>query len=232
MNKVLLITGVMMAILTNMFMPGCAAFKKTNTPPTSEVSAGECIANPQTGGRTVGTVLQDIGSATADNRIADRMRPFFMAGLAFVILGALTFAIGGKATGFGLMVLGIATTGTGVLFIQYPWTVLVVAVLVGVMLVLVVYDRWRVRKRLEGTETELQAKAEELDAFSQATGIIAKVVETAKGGKSIKEGIRELGPEAVSAVKKVISPIKEEFEIQLMADNGIAQNQIKAVNRS
>lgn len=51
-----------------------------------------------------------------------------------------------------------------------------------------------------------------LEETLEVTKIIIEVVENVKVGQAIKSGIRDLGPEVVQMVKKVIAPMKEQLE--------------------
>jgi membrane protein implicated in regulation of membrane protease activity len=198
-----------------MTLAGC--FKTPSMPPPAKAAAESTAkavpAAAASGGASVGAFLQDIGSATAGAVVSEHMSPFFLAGLGLVILGGLTMVFGGKATGFTLIALGMATTGTGVLFIQYPWVVLVIAVVIGVLVAVMAYTRNKDRQQLEGTAAEAARQAEELDALGKAAELITQVVETVPGGKEVKAGLRALGTEKMAAVKKVVSPIKEKLAL-------------------
>ncbi len=194
-------------------LAGCFKVPQSPAKAAGESAAKAVPAAAASGGASVGAFLADIGSATAGAVVSEHMTPFFLAGLGLVILGGVTMVFGGKATGFTLIALGMTTTGTGVLFIQYPWIVLVIAVVIGVLLAVMTYTRSKARQQLSGTEEAAARQAEELDAFGKATGFIAQVIEAVPGGAEVKAGLRALGPEPMAAVKKVVSPIKEKLAL-------------------
>lgn len=167
---------------------GCSGKKK----------AAQSSQSPQTS--RLASTLQDIGGAPASLLVAEPMRPFFAAGLGFIILGGLTLCLGGRAAGFTLLILGAFTSATGVLFVQYPWAVLVLALVAGVVAVLAAYDRLRARRELADNREALEATAE----------VIQKLPE----GKAIKNGLVSLGEEVEDKVRAVIDPIKEKLKIE------------------
>jgi membrane protein implicated in regulation of membrane protease activity len=122
------------------------------------------------------------------------MRPFFAAGLGFIVLGGLTVCFGGKGTGFVLMGLGVATTATGVLFVQYPWAVLLLALIAGALAAIAAWDRLRARRELDRNREALEATA--------------AVIQNRPEGKAIKKGLAELGNDVETCIRAVIDPIK------------------------
>lgn len=141
--------------------------------------------------------LRDIGAAPAALAVSEPMRPFFYAGLGFIVLGGLVLCCGGKGTGLVLLGLGAATTATGVLFVQYPWAVLVLALAAGVAAALAVHDRCRARR-------ELRRNGEALEAA-------ALVIQTVPEGRAIKKGLAALGDEVEEMVRSVVTPIKDKL---------------------
>lgn len=141
--------------------------------------------------------LQDIGKAPASLSVSEPMRPFFAAGLGFIVLGGLVACFGGRGTGYALMGLGVATTGTGVLFVQYPWAVLVLALAAGAVAVLAVVDRVRTARELSRSREALEATAE--------------VIQNVPEGGAIKAGLSKLGEEMEARIRSVIDPIKEKL---------------------
>ncbi len=188
---------------------GCATMAGCFRVASPAKAAGESAAKAVPNGASVGAFLADIGSATAGAVVSEHISPYFLAGLGISILGIVTIALGGKATGTTLFLLGIATSGTGVLFVQYPWIVLVIAVVIGVLLAVMTYTRSKAQKQLEGTAAEAAQKAEEVGAFDKALRLLAQGIEVCGG--DVKTWLREEGPDAVQAVKKVVSPIKAEL---------------------
>lgn len=143
----------------------------------------------------IGSTLKTIGGAPAALAVAEPMRPFFAAGLGFIVLGGLTLCLGAKGTGASLLALGVATTGTGVLFVQYPWAVLFLALAAGCVAVYAVYERIAARRELSRNRDALAATAE----------VIQKLPE----GGAIKRGLSALGREVEEKVRLAVSPIKE-----------------------
>ncbi len=144
--------------------------------------------------RLAGT-LQDMNAAPAGSAVAEPMRPFFAAGLGFIVLGGVAACLGGGGTGLLLMGLGAATTATGVRFVPYPWAVLVLALAAGAAAALALFDRRRARLELGLSRDALAATAE--------------VIQNAPEGQAIKAGLSALGREIEARVRAVVDPIKE-----------------------
>ncbi|MCC8181076.1 MAG: hypothetical protein LIP23_09240 [Planctomycetes bacterium] len=161
---------------------------------TSRRNADIDAANQAVG---LAAALQSVGSAPATLAISESMQPFFAAGLGFIILGGLVLALGGKFTGLTLMGLGVATTGTGVLFVQYPWSVLVLALAAALLATYAAVAGLRSRRELDQNRAALEATAE----------IIQKVPE----GRAVKDGLAALGPDKESEIRAVIGPIKDKL---------------------
>lgn len=206
---------------------GCATLAgcfKTSALPAKAAAESAAKAIPTaaaSGGSSVGSFLADIGSATAGAVVSEGMSPFFLAGLGLVILGGVTMVFGGKATGVTLILLGMGTTGTGVLFVQYPWIVLVIAVITAVLVAVMTYTRNKDRQKLAGTEAEAAQKAEEVDAFTKATEFLAQAIESVPGGAEVKAALREKGADTVQTVKKVVSPIKAKLATASTAETQV-----------
>lgn len=182
--------------LVTLYASGCMDRNAAGNPPDA---AAKPDAKP-----TVGTVLRDLGAAPASLMISEAMRPFFLAGLGFIVLGGLAFCFGGKGTGLTLMGVGALTTAAGVLFIQYPWAVLVVALVAGLAALAAVYGGWKSRRALE-------SKAAALADADKALEVLAEATQKAKGGKEVKAGIKSMGTEAVAVVRRVVDPIKDKL---------------------
>ena len=141
--------------------------------------------------------LREVNASPAALAVSEPMRPFFAAGLGFIVLGGLVFCLGGKGSGLTLLALGALTTATGVLFVQYPWAVLLLALAAGGVAALAAYDRLRARRELSRNREALAAAAE----------VIQKLPE----GGAIKKGLAAMGAETEAIVRSVITPIKEEL---------------------
>ena len=150
----------------------------------------------------VAAVLRDLGAAPADSIVSEAMRPFFAVGLGFIVLGGLAFCFGGRGTGLTLMAVGALATAAGVLFTQYPWMVLALALVAGVAALVAVHGSWRARQ-------SLRDKTEELARADAAMEVIAEKIQTVRGGDRIKAGIKAAGPDAVNTVRQVVGPIKD-----------------------
>lgn len=150
-----------------------------------------------TGESRLAATLKDIGGAPAALAVSEPLRPFFAAGLGFIVLGGVTVCFGGRGTGLLLMSLGLATTATGVLFVQYPWAVLVLALAAGIVAFLAVYDRLRTARELARNREALEATAE--------------VIQNVPEGRAIKAGLSGLGSEIEARIRAVIDPIKEKL---------------------
>lgn len=148
--------------------------------------------------------LQDLGGAPAALSVSEPMRPFFAAGLGFIVMGGVVLCLGARGTGAVLLGLGVATTAVGVLFVQYPWTVLLVALAAGVLTAAAVYDRIRARRELDATAGELGRNREALE-------VTAQVIQNIPEGRAVKAALADLGPETEDKVRRVISPIKNKL---------------------
>ncbi len=182
--------ALMAAVTISALLIGCAERRGGRPPVRSE-------------SQLAGT-LKDIGGAPAALSVAEPMRPFFAAGLGFIILGGLAVCAGGRATGLALLGLGLATTATGVLFVQYPWSVLALAAVAVIAAGAAAYDQWRARRRLAAAAGELARNREALEAA-------AEVIQNAPEGKAIKTGLSALGAEVERTVRAVIDPIKDKL---------------------
>lgn len=96
-----------------------------------------------------------------------------------------------------LLALGALTTATGVLFVQYPWAVLLLALAAGGVAALAAYDRLCARRELSRNREALAATAE--------------VIQNLPEGGAIKKGLSAMGTETEARVRSVIAPIKEEL---------------------
>lgn len=139
--------------------------------------------------------LRDGGGVAAALAVAEPMRTFFAADLAFIVVGGALAGLGVKGSGLVLMGLGVATTGTGVLFVRYPWTVLVLALAAGVAASAALYDRLRARRDLARNREALAAAAE--------------VIQNIPEGRAVKDGLKAMGGQVEEAVREVVGPIKE-----------------------
>lgn len=151
-------------------------------------------APPEAPESGIAATLRDIGRSPAALAVSEPMRPFFAAGLGFIVLGGLTFCFGGRGTGLALTGLGVATTATGVLFVQYPWATLILALAAGALTAAAAWDRLRARRDLALSREALEAAA--------------AVIQNRPEGKAIKEGLAALGEEAAGRIRSVIDPIK------------------------
>lgn len=134
-------------------------------------------------------------TAAAVDSVAEPMRPFFAAGLGFLVIGGLAAAWGGRAGGLLLMGLGAATTAVGVLFVQFPWVVLPLLLVAMLAAGLALWDRMRARRELLRSQDVLAATAQ--------------VIQNTPEGKAIKTGLAQLGKNVEERVREVIDPIKE-----------------------
>ncbi len=188
----ILVAAGLAAILAAAVAAGCSRPGGGNTP--APAGAGETVVACPADSRLAGT-LRDMNVAPAGSAVAEPMRPFFAAGLVFIVLGGLAVCLGAGGTGLLLVGMGAATTATGVLFVQYPWAVLVLTVAAGLAAALALYGRRRARLELGRNQDALAAAAE--------------VIQNAPEGKAIKEGLSGLGREIEAKVRAVIDPIKE-----------------------
>lgn len=170
------------ALLLSIVAGGCSA---RNAKPDSLPVSG------------LAATLHDLGEAPASLLVAEPMRPFFGAGLGFIVLGGLLLCLRAQTPGFILLAIGAFTTATGVLFIQYPWAVLLMTLAAAAAAVLAAYDRLRARRELERDRTALEA----------ATEVIQNIPE----GKAVKNGIAALGHDVETAVRQAVDPIKEKL---------------------
>lgn len=143
------------------------------------------------------TAIRDAGAAPAAPSVAEPLRPFFAAGLGFIVFGGVALCFGGRGAGFLLLLLGAATTATGVLFSQYPWTVLPLALAAGATAAFAALGQARARRELEQNREALAATAE--------------VIQNLPEGRAIKAGLSGLGREVEARVRSVVTPIKDKL---------------------
>lgn len=165
------------------------------------IAAAGCSRPRLPGGRVgdaakaVGTAGERVAAATTLAAVAEPMRPFFAAGLGFIVVGGVGIALGARRFALILLVLGVATTATGVLFVRYPWAVLLLALPLGGVVVYSAVDSVRARRQLARNQEALAATAE--------------VIQNLPEGKSIKNGLSALGAETEQRIREVLSPIKD-----------------------
>ena len=148
----LLFVAAVVFLLAVLVLPGC--FRRAQQP---------ALATPITTTGISGT-LQKVGSAPAGEIVSASMQPFFRAGLALMVIGGLVAGFFLRKTGLMLIILGIATTGVGVLFIQYPWVVLAFALLAVVTAGLAVYKlRYVLQALVKLIEKHKELKSEICD---------------------------------------------------------------------
>ena len=133
-----------------------------------------------------GSAFAILSAASPD--VSRNMGKFFAAGLLFMVLGGGALILGSRMTGLGLIALGFGTTAVGVLFTQYPWSVLVLLALAGVAVFAKAVEVWRLRRGGE---------------------VLIGVIEESSAGGKIKQGVRDRGLAAEKAVRSLVSPIKE-----------------------
>lgn len=133
-----------------------------------------------------GSAFAILSAASPD--VSRNLGKFFVAGLLFMVLGGGAFILGSRVTGLGLIALGFGTTAVGVLFTQYPWSVLVLLALAGLAAFAKVVEVWRLRRGGE---------------------VLVGVIEESSAGGKIKQGVRERGFAAEKVVRNLVSPIKE-----------------------
>lgn len=147
---------------------------------------------PQAPSGALSSTLQSIGSAPAGMAVSDPVRPYFYAGLCFLVIGGLTFGLGGKGTGLAFIAVGAGIAGTGTVLIQYPWFPLAAALAAAVIALLIAYDRYRVKRVSEDRNAALEILVPRIEEHPE-----------------IKPEISKLGPDAVSKMRQVIRPIKQ-----------------------
>lgn len=133
------------------------------------------------------------GSATAVEAVISRYDPialYYVAGLALLVGGGLTFAFGGKTAGGALIATGIGTAWFGQTLDLRPWVSMVAMLTVGPIVAGVAYDRWKLRR---------------------GTAVIVEKVETTPGGEEVKAAIRADGEKTESVVRSAITAIKNKL---------------------
>lgn len=181
-----------MVLAALMIVAGCAGSANTGQ---GETARGES---------RLAATLRDMGDAPAVLAVAEPMRPFFAVGLGFIVTGGVVLCLGARGIGALLLGLGVATTAVGVLFIQYPWAVLLVALAAGVLAAAAVYDRIRARR-------ELDAATGELGRNLAALEVTAEVIQNIPEGRAVKAALANFGPDTEARVRRVISPIKDKL---------------------
>ena len=189
MNR--LLPAALLAIFLSTYAAGC---RQNNE-----------MAERDPGNRSrLASTLKDINVAPAHASIAGPMRHFFLAGLGFLVLGGVSACFGGKGTGVSLMFFGAVTTATGVLFVQYPWTVLLLALAAGVLIVISAVDRFRDRRKLSATARELLVNRQALTATTEA-------IQNTPEGSAVKARLSAMGKEIEETVRSAVTPIKEQL---------------------
>ena len=195
-----------------LLLSGCFLKKGSSAPepaPVAEVGQGESTANavPQARPadarpRQVGQYLQAIGSAPAGAAVTKGLQPYFGVGLGFIVAGGIAVFLGMRANGVALCLMGVACTMVGVLFTQYPFVALLPAIIAG----LIVYDRWREKRRRQAAE----GVVEKLEGTVE---VLAENIEKApEAGEVVKTAIKAAGPEVESLVRSVVGPIKTKLK--------------------
>lgn len=160
---------------------------------------------PSTNAETVGQYLRALASSPASNDIAKVMDSLCHAGILFIVLGGISIIFGGKTSGFTLIGIGALMLSIGVLFIQYPWVVLVVASLAGLIAAISALEAWRTKKALTDKTTELVKE-------HAVTEKLAETIEKVPEGEKVKEYLKGLGDDVVEMMNEVIDPIKEKLK--------------------
>ena len=144
---------------------------------------------------------------------ANNLRLFVVAGAILAVAGG----VGGFLFRSPVLVASLGGTGIALgaavtLFTEYPWVLLVASL--GGMLVLAAHVIFNMRTIERKTEAETA---------------LAMTVETAPGGKSVKERLIEMGQDVAAKVKSVISPIKAKLpkpEAPILASEESAETPI------
>lgn len=140
------------------------------------------------GGKSVGSVLRDLGSAPASAQVAEFVKPYRMIGPIIVVAGIAAFFLGGAATGWSMIAMGAAATFIGASVMQYPWLALILVVVLGAWMVGLV----RRGKKTEGGLSEL-----------------VQVIQEAPHKKEITAALNAKGIKVTSKVRAVVDPIKQ-----------------------
>ncbi len=152
------------------------------------------------GGTIVGKAVELGGSVAATEALTEILAPlrlFFTVGIGFLVLGSVLMVLALRRQGVFMLTMGLATTATGVLFSRYPWVVLVFALAAAVVLAVLAWDWFKVRRDADGVKKALAAAV--------------RVIEQVPEGKAIKRGLRELGGEVEEEVREAIGPLKKKM---------------------
>ena len=144
---------------------------------------------------------------------ANNLRLFVVAGSILAVAGAAGgILFRSPALAASLVGTGVALGAAVTLFTEYPWVLLIASL--GGMLILAAHIIFNMRTIERKTEAETA---------------LAMAVETAPGGKSVKERLIEMGQDVAAKVKSVISPIKAKLpkpEAPILASEESAETPI------
>ncbi len=164
------------------FLPGCRSIIGTTGGTAARQAAEWCDG-------ATGTL--------AWANLLEPLRLFFTAGIGFIVLGSVLIMLSLRRQGVFMLVMGLATTATGVLFSRYPWVVLGFALAAAATVVALLWAWLRVRREAERARRALAATV--------------KVIEDAPEGRAIKQGLRELGGDVEEQVREAIEPVKKKL---------------------
>lgn len=151
---------------------------------------------------SLGGYLRALASSPASGEVAKAMDGLCNAGTLFLVLGGVAVILKGRRTGFLLMGVGALMLAAGVLFLQYPWIVLAVAVVVGIVVAVNLIQQWR----------EKEDVAKQLEQEHAALEVAAEVIQTIPEGKAVKKAFVDKGAAVVQLLDSVIDPIKEKLQ--------------------
>lgn len=150
---------VLMVLAGGLFLAGCVLNRDApqSDPQVAEVGEGESTAasTPQ----MLGQYLQAIGNAPAGAAVTKGLQPFFPLGIGFCVLGGLAFFFRMRANGVILSALGVSYVAVAVLFIQYPFVVLVPPLIAC----LIFYERLKEKRRGDDAVATVEVLTEKIE---------------------------------------------------------------------
>lgn len=188
MREILFI--VIIAIITFIFV-GCS-YQSLNKPAPKQNATG--VEGDKA---TIGDKLRDLGTDQTGLVVAKMLQPHLWAWLGICVIGALALVFKGKAAGLYLMVIGCLMKTLDVNLIQHTWTALI-AFVAFMSLVAISFVVWAKERKLV-----------KLNTFAEIT---TEVVQTTGGGKEVREGYKQKGPETVDLIDSVVLPIKRRLK--------------------
>lgn len=193
MGKIAFCVIAAAALCSAMIVAGGCLDRQTTGNATAAPGPGESSAKATTaGGKSVGSVLRDLGSAPASGDVVAFVQPYRLIGPIVVVAGIAAVFLGGAATGWSMIAMGAAATFLGASVMQYPWLALVLVSLLGIWMI------------------GLVRRSKKVD---DALGEIVPAIQKAPHKKEITDALKSKGMEVTERVRPVVDRIKRKIGI-------------------